>query len=78
MMLFMSFYILHISFFFCWARTTVLGADSGTNSDVLVSFLLDAGTFVERLWERLLLYGFDITKLTRQLANVVGSQNVNM
>jgi hypothetical protein len=26
------------------------GADSGTNSDVLVSFLLDVGTFVERLW----------------------------
>ncbi len=33
------------------------GADSGTNSDVLVSFLLDVGTFVERL----LLYCFDIT-----------------
>jgi hypothetical protein len=42
------------------------GADSGTNSDVLVSFLIDVGifcgTFVERLWnvcgtfvERLLL-----------------------
>jgi hypothetical protein len=26
------------------------GAGSGTNSDVLVSFLLDVGTFVERLW----------------------------
>jgi hypothetical protein len=26
------------------------GADSGTSSDVLVSFLLDVGTFVERLW----------------------------
>jgi hypothetical protein len=26
------------------------GADSATNSDVLVSFLLDVGTFVERLW----------------------------
>jgi hypothetical protein len=26
------------------------GADSGTNSGVLVSFLLDVGTFVERLW----------------------------
>jgi hypothetical protein len=26
------------------------GADSGTNSDVFVSFLLDVGTFVERLW----------------------------
>ncbi len=26
------------------------GADSGTNSDVLVSFLLDVGTFVEGLW----------------------------
>jgi hypothetical protein len=26
------------------------GADSGTNSDVLVSFLLDVRTFVERLW----------------------------
>jgi hypothetical protein len=25
------------------------GADSGTNSDVLVSFLLDVGTLVERL-----------------------------
>jgi hypothetical protein len=46
------------------------GADSGTDSDVLVSFLLDVGTFVERLWnvcrkfvERLLLYCFDITCL---------------
>ncbi len=26
------------------------GVDSGTNSDVMVSFLLDVGTFVERLW----------------------------
>jgi hypothetical protein len=26
------------------------GADSGTNSDVMVSFFLDVGTFVERLW----------------------------
>jgi hypothetical protein len=26
------------------------GADSGTNSDIMVSFLLDVGTFVERLW----------------------------
>ncbi len=26
------------------------GANWGTNSDVLVSFLLDVGTFVERLW----------------------------
>jgi hypothetical protein len=26
------------------------GADSGKNSDVLVSILLDVGTFVERLW----------------------------
>ncbi len=33
------------------------GSDSGTNSGVLVSFLLDFGTFVERL----LLYCFDIT-----------------
>ncbi len=33
------------------------GADSGTNLDVLVSFLLDVRTFVERL----LLYCFDIT-----------------
>jgi hypothetical protein len=33
------------------------GADSGTNSDVLVSFLLDVGTFVERVF----LYCFDIT-----------------
>ncbi len=33
------------------------GADLGTNSDVLVSFLLDVGTFVERLF----LYCFDIT-----------------
>jgi hypothetical protein len=32
------------------------GADSGTNSDVLVSFLLDVGTFVERM----LLYCLDI------------------
>jgi hypothetical protein len=33
------------------------GADSRTNSNVLVSFLLDVRTFVERL----LLYCFDIT-----------------
>jgi hypothetical protein len=33
------------------------GADSGTNSDVLVSFRLDVGTFVERL----LVYCCDIT-----------------
>jgi hypothetical protein len=26
------------------------GADWGTNSDVLVSLLLDVGTFAERLW----------------------------
>jgi hypothetical protein len=26
------------------------GADSATNSYVLVSLLLDVGTFVERLW----------------------------
>ncbi len=26
------------------------GADLGTNSDFMVSFLLDVGTFVERLW----------------------------
>jgi hypothetical protein len=26
------------------------GADSETNSDIMVSFLLDVGTFVERLW----------------------------
>ncbi len=26
------------------------GADSGTNSDILVSFLLDVGTIVECLW----------------------------
>jgi hypothetical protein len=26
------------------------GVDSGTKSDVTVSFLLDVGTFVERLW----------------------------
>ncbi len=26
------------------------GADWGTNSDVLVSFLLDVGKFAERLW----------------------------
>jgi hypothetical protein len=32
------------------------GSDSGTNSDVLVSFLLDVGTFVERVF----LYCFDI------------------
>jgi hypothetical protein len=32
------------------------GADPGMNSDVLVSFLLDIGTFVERF-----LYCFDIT-----------------
>jgi hypothetical protein len=37
------------------------GADSGTNSDVLVSFLLDVGTFVERL----LLYCYDITALIK-------------
>ncbi len=44
MMQFMSFYILlFISFF---VGPVLLGADSGTNSDVLVSFLLDAGTFV--------------------------------
>jgi hypothetical protein len=35
------------------------GADWGTNSDVLVSFLLDVGTFAERLF----LYCFDITSL---------------
>ncbi len=35
------------------------GAGSGTNSDVLVSFLLDVGTFVKRL----LLYCFDITTI---------------
>ncbi len=35
------------------------GADSGRNSDVLVSFLFDVGTFVERL----LLYCFDITTI---------------
>jgi hypothetical protein len=37
------------------------GADSGRNSDVMVSFLSDVGTFVERLVERLFLYCFDIT-----------------
>jgi hypothetical protein len=36
-----------------------VGADSGTNSDVMVSFLLDVGTFVEHLC--LFLYCFDIT-----------------
>jgi hypothetical protein len=40
------------------------GADSRTNSDVMVSFLLDVGTFVERdvgtFVERLFLYCFDI------------------
>jgi hypothetical protein len=31
------------------------GANWGTNSDVMVSFLLDVGTFEERLWTRLAL-----------------------
>jgi len=35
------------------------GVDSGTNSDVLVSFLLDDGTFVERFF----LYCFYITNM---------------
>jgi hypothetical protein len=37
-------------------------ADSGTNSHVMVSFLLDVGTFVEHLF----LYCFDITTVQCQ------------
>ncbi len=43
------------------------GADSGTNSYVLVSFLLDVGTFVERLF----LYCFNITTAFVWLLNIV-------
>ncbi len=38
------------------------GADSGMNSDIMVSFLLDVRTFVERLF----LYCFDITNSENQ------------
>ncbi len=43
------------------------GADSGANSDVLVSFLLDVGTFVERLWNVCPFTVFDITSLDHSL-----------
>jgi hypothetical protein len=48
------------------------GADSGTNSDVLVSFLLDVGTFVERLWNVC-----SFTALTLVAASVVGKEPGN-